>query len=416
MNILFLTLMYHPGAVEETARLSRSGLQNQINSYQHAFADGLKQNLAPGEALSILNALPVGVFPVHYRRLFLRNRRFGVNFEEIGSLNLPLIKQRQRSRKACRAILEWTKKSPENRCLLVYSLYLPYMQAVEMAKKKCPGLRATVIVTDLPNELGIASGRRGLLKRAEYAMGDRRVALCRAFDGFVLLTRHMAEALPVQGKKQLVMEGLILPEAPMAAEQMEQAEERAEEKTMAGTAEASALPAVLYTGTLNRELGIGELLKAFEGMGNCQLWLCGKGDMEEEARRAAEACPNIRYFGFVSQREALSLQKKADILINPRSPQGVYTRYSFPSKTLEYMRSGKAVLCYPLEGIPAEYDEHLVYITGEGARGIQEAVASLLKQPREQREQLGGEARRFVLENKNARAQGRKLLAFLRQP
>ena len=79
---------------------------------------------------------------------------------------------------------------------------------------------------------------------------------------------------------------------------------------------------------------------------------------------------NIRYFGFVSHERALELQAKAALLINPRSPKGVFTRYSFPSKTLEYMRSGKPVVCHRLEGIPEEYDPYLQYIEGEGAGAI----------------------------------------------
>lgn len=403
MNLLFLSLLYHPLAVQETARLSRDGLQNQINNYQWAFAEGLRKNLKVGESLTILNALPVGIFPLHYRRLFLKTRRFGADFQEPGSLNLPWFKQRARRRKALRAIKAWAQKSPENRHILLYTLYLPYMEAILEAKKEYPDLKATVIVTDLPNELGIASGRRGLLKKAEYAMGDRRVALCQDMDGFVLLTQAMAEVLPIDGKPQLVMEGLILPEV-------------GEEAVNARPSADDEKPAVLYTGTVNREFGIGELLTAFVGLcDECQLWLCGKGDLEEDVRKAADTHSNIRYFGYVSQREALALQEKAAVLINPRSPQGVYTRYSFPSKTLEYMRSGKPVLCYHLEGIPAEYDDFLVYITGDGAEGIKKAVRALFARPEAERAMLGSRAKAFVLSQKSADLQCAKLLSFLRQ-
>lgn len=403
MNLLFLSLLYHPLAAQETACLSRDGLQNQINNYQWAFVGGLRENLKVGESLTILNALPVGIFPFHYRKLFLKTRRFGADFQELGSLNLPWFKQRARQRKATEAIKAWAQKSPENRHILLYTLYLPYMEAILEAKREYPDLKATVIVTDLPNELGIASGRRGLLKRAEYAMGDHRVSLCRGMDGFVLLTKSMAEALPIDGKPQLVMEGLILPEVGEAAVNAQPSAD--EEK-----------PAVLYTGTLNKEFGIGDLLSAFAQLRDeCQLWLCGKGDLEGDVRKAADTYSNIRYFGFVSQQEALDLQEKAAVLINPRSPQGVYTRYSFPSKTLEYMRSGKPVLCYHLDGIPAEYDDFLVYIAEDGAEGIEKAVRSLFARPEAERAMLGSRAKAFVLSQKSAGWQCAKLLSFLRR-
>ena len=122
MNLLFATLLYPPETLKQVSRDSKDGLQNQINSYQWACIDGLRQNLAEGERLDILNALPVGIFPTKYRRLWLPSRR-GESFAELGSLNLPFFKQRARRRKAARAMVAWAKESPENRHILVYTLY-----------------------------------------------------------------------------------------------------------------------------------------------------------------------------------------------------------------------------------------------------------------------------------------------------
>ena len=346
MNILFLSLLYHPDAIDAVARRSRDGLQNQINSYQWAFIEGLRQNMGEGETLSVLNSLPVGVFPTHYRHVLLRSSTHADHFRELGCINLPWFKQRMRAKSARREMERWIAASPENRTILLYTLYLPYMQAVEAVKRRHPDVKASVIVTDLPNELGIASGRTGLMKRIEHARGLRSIALCRPFDGFVLLTRPMGEALDIQNRLQIVIEGLVSA-APQGLEEVQPSED--------------VRPAVLYTGTLNRELGIHELLEAFRGMPEVQLWLCGRGDMESEIRQTAAECENIRYFGFVPQQTALAMQSKANALINPRTSQGVFTRYSFPSKTLEYMRSGKPVLCCKLEGIPKEYDAYLCY-------------------------------------------------------
>ncbi len=401
MNLLFLSLLYHPQDVRETAALSRDGLQNQINAYQWAYAGGLRQNMQTGETLTICNALPVGVFPMRYRRLWLKSAvRDGGAFRELPSMNLPWFKQAMRAAGAYRAMKRWVQASPENRTVLVYSLYLPYMKAVKRLKRRFADVRATVIVTDLPNELGIASGRRGLLKWLEYRIGKRRVALCRAFDAFVLLTAPMAEALPLEGMPSLVMEGLIAEQPAPPEPDSAQAED--------------ARPTVLYTGTLNRELGIAELLEAFRGMPQYRLWLCGLGDMRREAEEAAARYGNIRYFGFVPQAQALALQAQAAALINPRTSQGVFTRYSFPSKTLEYLRSGKPVLSCKLEGIPREYDPYLTYIQPETAEGIRTAVQALLALPECEREAIGERGRQFALSEKSSRAQGAKLLAFLR--
>ena len=400
MNTLFLTLLYDPDDVAQVRSLTRGSMQNQINTYQWAFIDGLRMNMGREEKLQIVNALPVGIFPLHYRQLWLRGKRKEA-MTELPSLNLPWFKQKMRAMYAKRALEQWVAASPENRNILVYSLYLPYMEAVAHVKRRHPDVRATIIVTDLPNELGIASGRKGLLKWIEFRMGEKRTSLCTAFDGFVLLTRHMAEALPIDGKPTLVIEGLASPPQPIDPAALPILPE-------------DARPAVLYTGTLNRELGIDLLLDAFAQIRDAQLWLCGHGDMSHTVQAAAAQHDNILYFGFVPQETALALQDKAAALINPRTSQGIFTRYSFPSKTMEYLRSGKPVLCCKLDGIPDDYDPYLTYIKPQTALGIQAALAALLAKPPAEREAMGQRGKAYVLHEKSSQVQCAKLLGYMR--
>ncbi|MDD3334225.1 MAG: glycosyltransferase family 4 protein [Eubacteriales bacterium] len=400
MNILFLTLLYPKETMAEVTANIRDKVQNQINQYQHAFIQGIDDTLQPTEKLDIVNSLPVGIFPRCYRKLFLRGGLRDRRIQELSCVNLPWFKQRQRERQAAKTIVAWAKQSEENRTVLLYTIYLPYMKAVQKAKKKIQNLRAAVIVTDLPNEWGLASGRTGVAKYLEQRRGNASLALCSQMDGFILLTEPMKEIVPVKQKPAMVLEGLILDEA--------------DSHTNRSIDKPEAVPAVLYTGTLNKELGIGELLEAFRDWPDCQLWLCGSGDLAQEAQRYAQQYENIHFFGLVPQAEAIQLQQRATILINPRSPDGVYTRYSFPSKTLEYMRSGKPVLCYPLEGIPAEYGAFLYFIKGTGAMGIRQSVEELLRIEPTARLRRGLAGRAYVLEQKNPRIQCQKLLHFLR--
>ena len=54
--------------------------------------------------------------------------------------------------------------------------------------------------------------------------------------------------------------------------------------------------------------------------------------------------------------------KEAKLLINLRNPEDKYTKYSFPSKTFEYMVSGTPFFTTKLEGIPSEYYNYLYCI------------------------------------------------------
>ncbi len=404
MNLFCLTLLYPSALRAEAARRSRTGLQNQADAFQQSLLRGLRK---AGAEVWVANSLPVGVFPLQYKGLRIPAAQTGKQEQELGCVNLPILKQRQRTRRAEKALETWVRQSTENREILVYSLYLPYLRAVSRVKCKHPDLKATLLVTDLPNELGLSSGRKGLAQRLERRWGNESLRLCACFDRYVLLTAQMADVLPVRGKPYTVLEGI----APTEDEACEPSE--ASEAIRSALAED--LPAVLYTGTLNREFQLDRLLDAFAdpSMRSTALWLCGKGDMEAEIASRAEAYPNIRYFGFVSRREALLLQRHAAALINPRANEGLFTRYSFPSKLMEYMLSGKPVLCCKLAGIPDEYDPYLTYIPECSARGIRSAVRALLSQPEAQRAEAGRRCREYVRTQKDERTQAQKLLSML---
>ena len=399
MNVLFLSLLYPRDQMEEIRQNARDKIQNQIDVYQHAYLSGIRLSLAPEEKLSVLNGLPVGIFPLQYRKLLLKDGLHeGGTVRNLFTLNVPVLKQFTRRMSCQRALRRWLKASPDNRKVLLYTQYLPYMRAIRRARKSFPDLKAAVIVTDLPNEYGLSTGRRGILKAMERRMGERSLELMGEMDGFVLLTEPMAEVIPVGEKPTLVMEGLCL--------------------HTAGEAEEITLPeeesAVLYTGTLEEELGILSMLEAFSAMPQYQLWICGTGSMKDTARRFADEYPNIHYFGLVSREEAVSMQRRAAALINPRPATGLFTRYSFPSKTMEYLASGRPVLCCRLAGIPREYDAYLNDLGDGSPRAIQSAVTALLQKSPEERHAMGARGRAFVLTQKNERVQGQRLVEFLR--
>ncbi|MBE5793589.1 MAG: glycosyltransferase family 4 protein [Clostridiales bacterium] len=399
MNLLMMTIYYPDECYDTVAALSKNGMQNQINNYQKAFIEGIEHCLENDETLQIVNSLPVGIYPLQYRKCFLKQTSYNHGrIQELGGINLPYLKQKMRKNRAVKSLKSWIDESPDNRTVLVYTLYLPYLQAIAEVKKQHPDFKAAVIVTDLPNEYGLPSGRKGLMKKLEQRMGEQQLKLCQQMDGFVLLTEAMAEVLPCTEKQTLIIEGLI----------------RQNENQMIASSASETPFEVLYTGTLSPDLGIQELLDAFAAMPDVHLRICGGGIMAEQVRAFADKHDNIHYEGFVPQEKALALQAKANALINPRSPSGVFTRYSFPSKTLEYMRSGKPVLCYQLEGIPQDYDDYLCYIPSGGSQGIQQAVRDLQALTPEERANIGMKARSYVLQHKNPTAQCSKLVRWLR--
>ena len=405
MKLLFLTLLYPRELREEAHRLSLDGLQNQADGFQQALLRGFAEQ---GAQVDVVNCMPVGAFPRPYPRLLLPHKRLNEHLLELGGINLPLCKQAMRFYRARRVLEIWYHQSNDHRDVLVYSLYLPYLRAVAAAKRQHPDLRAHLVVTDLPGGLGISSGRAGLVKRLEQRWGSRSLALSARFDTYTLLTHAMADVLPIGGKPFTIIEGIASTEEPAARPQ------NASEAVRGAIARKR--PAVLYTGQLQREFQLDRLLKAFAhpDLADVELWLCGHGDMEADILTASREQGNVRYFGFVPRAEARLLQQHAAALINPRSPEGAFTQYSFPSKTLEYMLAGRPVLCCKLPGIPNDYDPYLRYVRECTADGFREAIVTLLALSPPKRDAIGQRCQAFAREHKNERTQATRLLALIR--
>jgi glycosyltransferase involved in cell wall biosynthesis len=171
----------------------------------------------------------------------------------------------------------------------------------------------------------------------------------------------------------------------------------------------------LYTGTTERVYGIEELVEAFKQIEDAELWICGTGDADDYLKRCSEQYSNIKFYGFLDKENVAKLRDQCDYLINPRRPSGTYTKYSFPSKTIEYLMSGKPCIMYKLEGIPDEYDQYLNYLTGETAGKIKEELINVFNKDYNRLLHKAADARRYVQENKSSKVQASKIITLLKK-
>ncbi|MEE0929161.1 MAG: glycosyltransferase [Acutalibacteraceae bacterium] len=262
-------------------------------------------------------------------------------------------------------------------------------------KKKHPDVKVGIVCPDLPCEFGILPKNK--FKAAiRCHHGKKLFKYTKYCDFFAILTEAMKHPLKIGERKYTVIEGICNGTAP---ENLQKCNNKA----------------ILYTGTLNRQFGILTLLEAFSLIEDpeAQLWICGSGDSKEAVEAAAEKDCRIKFFGYVTKDRASELQQKAFMLINPRQNEGEYTKYSFPSKTMEYMLNGKPVLMYRLDGIPAEYDPYLNYIEGNSAEDIKNAICKIFDADADEIALKAQSAARFVAENKNSAVQAKKILDLI---
>jgi len=124
----------------------------------------------------------------------------------------------------------------------------------------------------------------------------------------------------------------------------------------------------------------------------------------------------ICYKGNIDREDVLLLQKKARLLVNPRQPNYELTKYSFPSKTMEYLASGTPVLMYKLPGIPEEYFQFCYTLTDLSVDELASKIDEIVSQTDFELQKKGEEAKRFILENKTARIQVKKIIDLFSDP
>ena len=108
-------------------------------------------------------------------------------------------------------------------------------------------------------------------------------------------------------------------------------------------------------------------------------------------------------------------EQRAALLINPRPSAEEYTKYSFPSKTMEYLVSGTPVMTTKLSGIPKDYDGYLYWIEDETSDGIEKALKEFFKIDKTTRYDSGKRSREFVMNNKSNVVQAKKIIEFLKR-
>lgn len=242
------------------------------------------------------------------------------------------------------------------------------------------------IITDIP----------GMMGQEENAISAdlRRM---QGFDGYILLTQQMDELVNPKKRPAMVMEGLSAMHLP---------ELRAKDEKQI----------ILYTGSLWKELaGIEYLTEGFcqAAIPNTELHFYGSGELVPWLEEQSRKNPAIRYMGCITNEEIVQKQCEAALLVNPRPSQEAFCKYSFPSKTIEYMASGTPVLMTRLPGVPKEYFDYVYTIEEETAGGICRSLTGIFGQSEAQRTRFGMAARDFVKTNKSCDAQCGRILAFL---
>ena len=108
-------------------------------------------------------------------------------------------------------------------------------------------------------------------------------------------------------------------------------------------------------------------------------------------------------------------QREATVLVNPRTSEGEFTKYSFPSKTMEYLASGTPCIMNKLKGIPQEYFKFIFFPENESVFELSQIIIEICKKEQSELNKIGELAKRFIFENKTPDKQCEKIYNMLKK-
>ncbi|MBR5444198.1 MAG: glycosyltransferase [Paludibacteraceae bacterium] len=219
------------------------------------------------------------------------------------------------------------------------------------------------------------------------------------YDGFIFLTKYMNMTYNPNQKPYIVMEGSV------------------DHTFIPKTLTQKVSPRVImYAGAIEAEYGFDTLVRAFISLSqqDIELHVYGGGKFVENLLEFQQIDSRIQYKGVVTNEEIIIAEQEATLLVNPRYSNQEFVKYSFPSKTSEYMLSGTPVLTTKLSGIPDEYFKYLYAFDEETIEGYAHKLNEILSLPNEELKQTGLKAQEFVLKNKNNTIQAQRIEEFFR--
>lgn len=288
---------------------------------------------------------------------------------------------------------DWLKRTEgEERIILTYAANPILLAPVIKYRKK---VKFVTVCSEIPKYRNMTEGNKivNAIKKKVFSYYNEKMS------GYVFMSRHMNEACNEKGAPYIVVEGMT--QIPPLSSIIKEDGER-----------------IFYAGGLHEENGISHLLDAIVSLNKYRekkvdLILCGQGNVQEKVKEYSNKHKFIKFLGSLPNDQIIELEKNATLLVNPRKPDFVLTKYSFPSKVFEYFASGTACALTKLEGIPEEFFDYCYKINVDSNEQLASDIGKILEIPSEERDKKAKEAYEFLAKEKSAKAQTEKIYNFL---
>ncbi|MCU6695828.1 glycosyltransferase [Laedolimicola ammoniilytica] len=360
MEIVFIGGPLHDEAINDIRQNTKGAIWYSADIFQKKLLKGLEKSNVKHY---IFSAPLIGAYPMGYRKIQFKapvinkNNVYCVSF-----FNLWGVRNLSRAYQLKRAIREklLVNKS-KSYLIIVYCAHQPYLEAARYLKENTNSSKICFYVPDLPQYMNLF--KHSIIYDVAKKIDIRKINnLMKNVDSFVILTEYMKDALKIAERPYFVAEGIV---------------ESVPEIVCVNEINKKKNINIVYAGGLQTAFGIRNFIDSFVKNRDTRLRLtiCGAGDEEEYIIKMTEVDGRIKYLGQLLPSEVSMILAEADILINTRTNESEYTKYSFPSKNIEYLLTGKRVVACMLDGMPNCYREYIYEIVnGDYMSAIYNAV------------------------------------------
>lgn len=385
MKIIYVSSLVSQSKMNDIIKKSKKKPLQSIQKFHRLLCEGLAQN---GADVKTISSIPMSRSISNKIMWFDKKQSInGVEYNYIPFINFKFLRQLSTF---IGTLIKVTKECIKERKEKVFicDILNTTISTVTLILSKILKFKCIAIVTDLPRDMG---GKISISKKINQALQNK-------YDAYILLTEAMNDVVNGKNKTFIVIEGI-------TDSNMKQKENNIENKYKEKVC--------IYAGGLYEKYGVKNLVEAFKLLrqDNIRLHIYGAGELEEYLNNVDD--DRIKYFGVVDNEEIVIQEIKATLLINPRFSNEEYTKYSFPSKNMEYMASGTPLLTTKLPGMPEEYYDYVYCFEDETVEGMKKTLNEILAKSNGELEEKGSKAKEFVLTKKSNRVQAEKIISLL---
>lgn len=363
MKVLFLGGIFDDSHNDEIISKTRTYVEYAANNFQKKIIQGLRALQIPLDVVSIpfLGAYPTA-YSDSYFHGFANMSQDESGYKYYAFNNVFGYRNISRYHAARRGLVDFVKCNDSEKLIIVYSPHTPFLRAANWAKRKDSRIKICMIVPDLPQYMNLSEQQTVVYKILKKIDLKKFYSENKMVDSYIVLTKQMAKVLSVGNRPYQVIEGIY----------------EASETT---AKHANQYKTIVYTGKLNYAFGALSLVKAFHEISDpsIRLVICGSGEAKDDISKIASIDARIEFKGQVSSDEARQCILNGDILVNPRPNDSGYTKYSFPSKIIDYLTTGNPVVAFKLDGMPEVYEKFIYYIPQNTIDSIRNTIENVLK-------------------------------------